>query len=819
MSHLEIHLLGPFQVTLGRVPVTNFGADTARALLAYLVWHAGVPLPRETLAELLWPEQPADKALHALSQTLNRLRKALGEATAASPFLNLTRDTIEFNAQADYDLDVTAFTRLIAACQQHSHRDPEVCGSCQARREQAAALYRVDLLSGFFLNSRAFEEWLVLQRELLQRQAIETFYALAAYHERHGRYERAYHYAWRQIELEPWREAAQRQLMRSSALNGQRGTALMQYQRCCQILADELGVAPERETTALYEQIQAEQLEPGTVLTHNLPASLTTFVGRQMELAHIRERINQPHDRLVTLVGPGGIGKTRLAVQAAQNEVGNFRDGVCFVSLAAVAASEFATSLAQALSFTFTGNQSPWLELFDYLREKDLLLVLDSFEHLLSEVEQIAELLRHAPHVRLLVSSRERLNIHGEWVMPLAGLPYPQDGGNEPLAEEAGEWAAMQLFEQSARRIRSDRPLDRSDAPAIKRICQFVDGLPLGLELAAVWSRVLACHEIATEIQRNVDFLQTSLHDVPERHRSLRAVFDHSWALLSSEEQLVFSRQAVFQGSFDRTATLAVTGASSAVLATLIDKSLLEPVTPMPGQGSHEASSQRYQLHSLLQHYAAERLAAAPAVEAETRDRHGRYYLAFLQRCLPDLKGSALRRALEAIGLEINNVRAAWKWAVAHKRSEELAPALEGLYLFYEAQGWFQEGEESFRRVVQALQDDHRSLGQIIVGRALACRGWFTFRQGRYAEARQLLEQSLTLLREQAALPAVAFTLNRLGEMAFLSGKYAEAQASCQESRRLCQTADDSDGLVTALVTLGRTACAQGNYAEAQHDS
>jgi DNA-binding SARP family transcriptional activator len=278
MKAIEISLLGPFRVARDGNPATAFATDAARALLAYLAMHAGLPCRREALAGLLWPDQPEATARHALAQTLSRVRQALGEGsrvdtqihpnrvdtqvqphwvdTQVHPYLIVSREALQFNPQADCWLDVAAFAQAIEACKRHPHRHLETCRSCMTRLREAAELYRGELMSGFSLPSVPFEQWLLAERERLHVEALDALRALAAYHERRGEHEHVLRYARRQLELEPWHEGAHRQCMRALALSGQRAAALAQYEACRRVLAEELDAEPEVETTALYERIR-----------------------------------------------------------------------------------------------------------------------------------------------------------------------------------------------------------------------------------------------------------------------------------------------------------------------------------------------------------------------------------------------------------------------------------------------------------------------------------------------------------------------------------------------------------------------------------
>ena len=562
-------------------------------------------------------------------------------------------------------------------------------------------LYRGAFLDGLFAqDSVALEEWMLLQQEVLQRQALAALYQLAAYHERRGAYDEAYRFAMRQIQLDPWREEAHRQVMRVLALRGERTAALAHYETCRRLLDQGLGVAPAEETAACTARIRAapdetsltpDQLALPSLRPHNLPPQLTPFIGREGELARLAQLIEAQEDRLISLVGQGGSGKTRVALQAAAEQIETFADGVRYVSLASVPVSGYlVATIGAALGLAFSGQKDERKQLLDELRSKEMLLVLDNFEHLLDALDLLAAILQQAAGVTLLITTREKLNMQGEYVVALEGLPYPLAETVEPPET----FPAVQLFLQSARRVDSRyAPATAEDVAAVVSICRMVGGLPLAIELAAAWTPVLSTAEIFREISGNLDLLATGLRDVPERHRSLRAVFDYSWDRLSPEERDLLARLSVFRGGFRREAGEQGAGATLPLLSSLVAKTLLR-----------RGPLGRYEMHELLRQYAESKLREAADAGREAHDRHCRYYSGFVAGREGKLRGKEQLAAREEIAAEIDNVRAAWHWAVEHKQWEAIAEQVEGRWFYCEIGGLFREADEAYAAAAAALE-------------------------------------------------------------------------------------------------------------------
>ncbi|HNT74579.1 MAG TPA: BTAD domain-containing putative transcriptional regulator, partial [Anaerolineae bacterium] len=808
MARLCIYLLGSFHITMDGEPLTGFESNKVRALLAYLaVEAADRPHSRDALLGLLWPDCDERTARHNLSQALLNLRQAIHDREAVPPFLCITQQTVQFNPDSDYQLDTLQFEALLTASESHVHTRLETCKSCIQQLEQAIKLYRGEFLTGLFVDGVFFEEWALLRRERFHRLALDKLYHLATHYERRQDYDRARRYAQRQIELEPWREEAHRQLMRLLARDGQRSAALAQYEHCRRALAEELGIEPDEETQVLYERIRAA----GEACPHNLPPQLTPFWGRTEELAEIAERLENPACRLLTLVGPGGIGKTRLALQAAAEQVGGFLNGVFFVPLVAVNSSRFLpAAIAEAIGLAFSGKESPQAQLLAHLRDKELLLVLDNFEHLLAPASEGGEgtelpvaILAQAPHVKLLITSREPLRLRAEWLLDVQGLAFP--GANGGAALET--YSAIRLFVESARRVHAGFVFDGETVPAVVQICQLLEGMPLGIELAAAAVRLYPCQQIAAQIAQDLDFLTTAMRDVPARHHSIRAVFDHSWRLLTSQEQAVFAQLAVFQGGFTPKAAQAVieqrAPTTEHLLVTLADRSLIQ-----------RGPDGRYALHTLLRQYAAEKLGAAPEEQEAANQRHAAFYLEFLAG-----QGSGEEPAQRAaIRADLANIRAAWQWIIEKRDLTALERAAAALHNFYSAQSWFQEGIDVFQLALDqiaaqpAATAEQASLLCDLLGRqARMCS-----HIGQVETARAILEKARSYLPYVESAARRSAILGYLAITTYYAGDYGRAAGLAEESLRLSEEADDQDGIAFALNFLGSCAKAQGEYALAR---
>lgn len=507
----------------------------------------------------------------------------------------------------------------------------------------------------------------------------------------------------------------------------------------------------------------------------NLPSPRTSFVGRSSELQEIDDLLTNPDCRLVTLVGPGGAGKTRLALEAAARRIDRYPHGVHFVPLASVVAPDFlAPAVADALEFPVDNAHSGLsaeAQLLDYLSERSTLLVLDNFEHLLDGVELVTRVVERAPGVEILTTSRERLNVQGEWVLDVGGL----NGG------------ALRLFEERASQVDREFELDEDEMEHALRICRLVGGMPLGVELAAAWVSVLPCAEIADEIEQTISFLETSLRDVPERHRSLRAAFDHSWRLLTEDQRRCFRQLSVFRGPFTRHAAAAVGGANLARLGELVSKSLVRKL-----------DLGRYELHELLRQYAADRLAELPEEADEARERHARFYLDRLVEKLPALADARMPEARDELRGDIPNMVSAAGWAALEWGENGAVDAFRALYAFYVAHSWPQ-GVDVFQRLVESLAP---SPSPVLLS-ATAAQAAFAASIGYDERQDSLARAAVPELRSRGLADELGWCLLALGTNACYLDTYPEAVEILEEGAAVSGSAGDTWSEMAAYSWLG----------------
>jgi predicted ATPase/DNA-binding SARP family transcriptional activator len=818
-DQLRLSLLGKPYFERNGQPLPGLTSVKGQALLAYLA-VTRQPCSRVALAGLLWSDMPEEAARANLRVTLSQLRKAVGDVVIA------TRHTVELNRQSNSWLDVEVLEKAAASV---------------TNLAIAADLYRGDFMDDFYVpEAELFEEWLLVERERLRQLALDVLGQLAETALEQGQFAHGISVARRLLSIEPWHEGGHRQLMKLLAADGQVSAALAQYETCQRLLAEEIGVEPSAETVALAKAIRngewrqpqtvqittvapAQSAEPGALPPHNLLATTTSFVGRQVEQTKIAELLAKPDCRLLTITGPGGIGKTRLAQVVAFDQLKPgtpFRDGIYFVPLGSVSptnntngsgSNPVALSIGAALGLGFTGSASLQTQLLNALREKTMLLVLDNFEHLMGYAGLVVELVAQVSGLKVIITSRQSLSLNEEWVLDLEGLAYPMAEGAAGLEG----FESVQLFAQRAQRVAMNFDL-AAELPYVGRISRLLAGMPLGIELAAAWVRALSCREIAQEIERNLDFLATTTRNVPERQRSLRAVFDYSWRFLAAEEQNVFKKLAVFAGGFSLDAARQVAGASLQTVASLVAHSL-----------ARQEISGRYSLHERLRQYALEKLMVDPAEHEMTRDRHCVFFANYVQQRDLD-KQRDFKKSLIDWDVEINNIRLAWTWAVEQGRAQGLLKIHRGLGELYELSGRYREGLALFQQAAARLYQlyherkttfstGYSEIGEIY-SHLLAFQSWFTLRLGRFEQAQELLWQALSVTDQTVSGTQWhrAFPLYQLGLIDWYLGHYDSARQYLEQALAISKQTNGMFVTFLTLMHLGLTEANLGNYQAAR---
>lgn len=541
------------------------------------------------------------------------------------------------------------------------------------------------------------------------------------------------------------------------------------------------------QVSALDLRSEFPPIKTDTAPRQNLPQTLTRFIGRERELSEIGSLMVKPDARLITLYGMGGSGKTSLAIQAAKMNGSLFTDGAWFIPLAPLSSAELVPSAINrtlGLSTFSTGDSKELL--LNYLRSRDILLVLDNLEHLLPVfLTALKEILIIASRIKVLVTSRERLNIPGEWAIRIEGLDYPED----ETKSQAGEFGAVILFEEAFERAAA-RPVAEEEKNCVVRICRLVEGIPLALELAASWGRMLPCEEISQEIQGNLGILETELSGLSDRQRSLQAVFDYSWKLLSQSEREVFRKLSVFRGGFKRQAAEKVAGASLSWLANLLDKSLLSRV-----------SESRFGVHELLRQYGYAHLVDG-GQEAETRDLHLNYYLDLAEQAEPELWRRDQKRWLDSLEAEQDNLRAALSWSLEGSEPSKLEKGLRlasGLYMFWSTRSDMDEGKGWLQKMLE--QPTAQQL-TVVYAKALNRAGFLAAALWDRTTAKRFHTKGLEIARTIGAEREIAYALSGLGQN--------------KESIVLFRGIGDPVGLAFALANFGSGQLEKGDFAQAR---
>lgn len=785
MKALKISLLGHPRFELGGQQVDGFVSEKALALFVYLVLEPGAQA-RERLAGLFWGDMPPERARANLRMAVYNLGQMFPGC------LQTSRQNVSFDRGVDYWLDVEQFEKVLGTGSDPASISNEVLEIC-------LSLYRGDLLEGIYLDgSPDLDEWLLMERERLRQLAQGGLQLYASRMMHSGFYALAVQ-TWRKLlRLEPWQESAHQGLMLALARGGEYTEALMQYQACRRLLAEELGVEPMPETTRLYERIRAARELP---VRHNLPPQPTPFIGREKELKDLSELLADQHTCLITITGPGGTGKTRLALQAGLGEVHAFLNGVFFVPLESLSSPEsLPTGIGSALGLSFKGMAPLQNQLIDYLRDREILLVLDNFEHILDGADLVTEILTEAPWVKILATSRQRLSLQEERIFRLAGLEYP-----ESSLEAWRTYEAVRLFIEAGQRILYNFSPGEDEKSAVLQICRMLEGMPLGIELAAAWVDRLSIGEIAAAIEANLGMITTSLRNVPERHRSLEAVFEHSWSLLMDEERQALRRISIFRGGFTAQGAESIAEVSWTTLNSLVDKSLLQTIAQPDG-------SSRHRIHGVVRQFAHEKLSDEDE-ERSLREKHLAFFLDFCEKAAPLLARADQVVEVERIEREYRNLLEALDWSISREgfRFSGLRMAA-ALVEFWEMRGYFREGLDRLK----AFLDSPWTIPAEERVKALVSAGRLAFLSGELELSRSIYEEGIRLCREAQNATGLLDSLNGLVAVLTDQGEYSQAARFGRQALALARQSGDPDKIALAANNLGLLGWYQGDYPDAR---
>ncbi len=737
----RVQLLGFGNVSLDGVSFA-FADDKRYRLLAFLACKNDW-VSREQLSDLFWSDTDSASARKNLRHLIART-KALTWLTGFETQL----EHLRFVVSSDLSDFKSAFER----------------GEWQTCLE----LYRGVFLEGLSADdSREFSDWLESERENLQNKWRTAGLNQARFLKAQRAFEDALRILEQLLKTDPLDEEVMNDFMKLSAEIGQSSNALRIYEGFSKRLSAELNLPPPLHLERLAGSIRANSISgssesrvatiPQSKTKQRLPVSLTPFVGRELLLAELTNALEQREFRLLTVVGQGGVGKTRIAMQIAQEQ--QHKISLAFINLVPLDSPSLIPSLiAETIGLNLQGKAAALTQVIEHIGTKRMLLVVDNFEHLIAGAPYLNELVQRCENLVLLVTSREALGLQAEQVIRVEAFVVPEI--SEINSPEISSLEAVQLFVSHAKRVRPDFLLQENTLEVLE-ICRLVEGLPLGIELAAVWVRALPLAEIASEIAHSLDFLTSRHSDISARHRSIRAAFEHSWNLLTLEEQQTLRCLSVFRGGFTREAVKQVLRAPPSVLGSLIDKSLLSLDT-----------FGRYRRHRLLHQYASEKLLEQPQEDVLTRFNHAQYYFAFLQDELSAIQSGNSGAALEKLQIELENIRVAWRYALDTRKTQFIKSAAQALMRFFDARGRYQEAISMFQEAI-VLLDENKD--QAVLGTLLIHQSKFYMRRGQHEVAQQLGTKGLALLEPFEEVETMIWGLGSLGAIATSKGNHQES--------------------------------------------
>ncbi len=795
---LEVRLLGKFGALLDGKSIA-IASRPAQSLFAYLILNAGTSHRREKLAGLLWPDSLEETARDNLRHSLWRVRKALS-SPASSAYLLADDLSITFNSSAEYWLDTAELEKL-----SDSASVDELLN--------VLSEYQGELLPGFY------DEWVLLERDHLYSIFEHHMARLMSLLQEERRWLDILDWGERWIKLGQKPELAYRALMSAHAAKGDMSNVAAAYERCVKSLR-EIGVVPSEQTRSLYEKLKAgreggesavavpTKEKPAVPPKTNLPIPLTSFIGREREMEEVKNLISTT--RLLTLTGSGGIGKTRLAIQAAKELTKSYKDGIWWVELAPVTENRL---VPEAVAQVLGVRELPGLPLSNslkqFLQQKQALLILDNCEHVIDPCAQLAEdLLTHCERLKILATSREALGITGEMILQVPPLSFPTLARATQF-QDLKEFESIRLFAERAALVHPNLALTAENVAAVTQICHRLDGIPLAIELAAARIKALSVDEIASRLDDRFSLLAQGSRTALPRHQTLRALIEWSDDLLSESERILWRRLSVFIAGWTLDAAHSVSADEIVprsqvleLLSHLVDKSIVI-VEERKGQT-------RYRMLETIRQYGLEKLESSSEF-AQMHRNHLALFLQVAQNATSKLLTVEQNRWFAELDSEFGNLRSALEWAMNNDAVNALRLAAS-LGQYWEVRGYIAEGRATLSEALAHSQDAPKD----VLSDALRWMGKFTARQGDYVRAKELLEESLGLSRDLSDKRGIVSALHNLGMVSSLQGDYAAARDSYEAALALAKEIGHIREIASLTTSLGNVANYMDDYPTAR---
>lgn len=836
--NLQITTLGEVAIKLDGKDLKGALTRKAEALFIYLAC-TGQVFPRETLAELFWNSEDLVSSLNSLRVALTQLRPFFNQ------YLKINRNEVYLNRQENFDLDINTLQKHLQQAAQLAANPP----AAMAELEKAVSLYKGPFFQGWYLkNSAGFEHWQLAQQQYFQQLVFVALQELVNYNVRNGNYSLALKYIQAWLEIDPFNEDAHRQYMLALASSGQRHAALEYYARCEKLLLDELSITPSPATLELYWQIKdggfpmvplespslslatpmpvalisVAEAPPKIPLSHNFPYPMTSLVAREAEVQRVRQLLDRPNLRLVTLTGAGGSGKTRLATEVAL-ELSNgseFKDGITFVPLSAYRnPNELVFGLAQALELKPNPQVSLLESLKDHLRGQQHLLVIDNFEHLIEAAGVVSEILKVSPGLKALVTSRERLNIYGEQLFPVQPLAVPGDTDPDHL-ESLGANASVRLFVERIKAYRPDFELNAQNVSPVARICVRLEGLPLAIELAVARTNTLSFDTLLAQLDRRLQVLSGGPQDLETRQQTLRAALDWSYYLLSPALQKLLRFMSVIAGSCSREAAVQIFDFSHELepgdpataapenlellerLHSLVEKSLLQR---LPGPDGET----RFGLLQTISEYAYERLREAQE-DFELYNRFALYFTHLAEWSGPNLNGPDTKAVSQRMDAEYTNILAALYWSDQHNfpLAVRIVTALEP---YWELKAYHQQARVYLEQLLERLPAEEG----VLRAKVLTVASTIAWRQSDYPAAQRFCQEALEYYQARDNREGIAQIKFKLATILVQKGEIAQGERLLDESLAIFQEFSHVEGIAQCLSGLAAIYSERGLYDQA----